>query len=105
MRRAAPVISTTRAGGAAWRGPASPLPASPADEWTERSLIYNAGMNPKPHEPDSLPAPDAAALAQSTALVELIRADIDAAGGWLPFDRYMDRALYAPRLGYYSGGA
>ena len=62
-------------------------------------------MNPKAHEPDSLPAPDAAALAQSTALVELIRADLDAAGGWLPFDRYMDRALYAPRLGYYSGGA
>jgi SAM-dependent MidA family methyltransferase len=62
-------------------------------------------MNPKAHEPDSLPAPDAVALAQSAALVELIRADIDAAGGWLPFDRYMDRALYAPRLGYYSGGA
>jgi SAM-dependent MidA family methyltransferase len=62
-------------------------------------------MNPKAHQSDSLPAPDAAALAQSAALVELIRADIDAAGGWLPFDRYMDRALYAPGLGYYSGGS
>ncbi|CAB3760804.1 class I SAM-dependent methyltransferase [Paraburkholderia humisilvae] len=62
-------------------------------------------MNPKAHQPDSLPAPDAAALAQSAALIELIRADLDAAGGWLPFDRYMDRALYAPHLGYYSGGA
>ncbi|CAB3761970.1 class I SAM-dependent methyltransferase [Paraburkholderia solisilvae] len=62
-------------------------------------------MNPKAHQPDSLPAPDAAALAQSAALVERIRADLDAAGGWLPFDRYMDRALYAPHLGYYSGGA
>jgi SAM-dependent MidA family methyltransferase len=62
-------------------------------------------MNPKAQQPDSLPAPDAAALAQSAALAALIRADLDAAGGWLPFDRYMDRALYAPRLGYYSGGA
>jgi SAM-dependent MidA family methyltransferase len=27
---------------------------------------------------------------------------IDAAGGWLPFDRYMELALYAPELGYYA---
>jgi SAM-dependent MidA family methyltransferase len=30
---------------------------------------------------------------------------IDAAGGWLSFERFMDLALYAPRVGYYSGGA
>ena len=29
---------------------------------------------------------------------------IDAAGGWLPFDRYMALALYAPGLGYYARG-
>ncbi|WP_460900360.1 class I SAM-dependent methyltransferase [Paraburkholderia jirisanensis] len=62
-------------------------------------------MNPKAHEPNSLPAPDAAALAQSEALTAQIRAEIAAAGGWLPFDRYMERALYAPGLGYYSGGS
>jgi SAM-dependent MidA family methyltransferase len=62
-------------------------------------------MNPKAHEPDSLPAPGPSALAQSDALVAEIRAQLDAAGGWLPFDRYMERALYAPGLGYYSGGA
>src|ERR1700761_2784288 len=62
-------------------------------------------MNTNAHQSDSLPAPHAAALAQSAALVERIRADLDAAGGWLPFDRYMDRALYAPGLGYYSGGS
>jgi SAM-dependent MidA family methyltransferase len=62
-------------------------------------------MNPKAHQPDSLPAPDPSALAQSDALVALIRAELDAADGWLPFDRYMERALYAPGLGYYSGGA
>ncbi|MCG3190315.1 MAG: hypothetical protein LKCHEGNO_03023 [Burkholderiaceae bacterium] len=27
---------------------------------------------------------------------------IEAAGGWLPFDRYMALALYAPGLGYYA---
>jgi len=62
-------------------------------------------MNPKAHEPDSLPVPEPRALAQSDALAATIRAEIAAAGGWLPFDRYMERALYAPGLGYYSGGA
>ncbi|MDR5737227.1 MULTISPECIES: SAM-dependent methyltransferase [unclassified Caballeronia] len=62
-------------------------------------------MNPNAQRSDSLPAPGADALAQSEALVHLIRERIAAAGGWLPFDRYMDLALYAPGLGYYSGGA
>jgi SAM-dependent MidA family methyltransferase len=30
---------------------------------------------------------------------------ITAAGGWLSFERYMELALYAPALGYYSAGA
>jgi SAM-dependent MidA family methyltransferase len=51
-----------------------------------------------------LPAPDAAALAQSAQLVSLIADEITAAGGWIPFYRYMQLALYAPGLGYYSGG-
>ncbi|CCD36829.2 COG1565: Uncharacterized conserved protein [Candidatus Paraburkholderia kirkii UZHbot1] len=54
---------------------------------------------------DSLPAPGAEALAQSEALTDLIRGRIAAAGGWLSFDRYMNLALYAPRLGYYGGRA
>ncbi|MET3234038.1 UNVERIFIED_ORG: SAM-dependent MidA family methyltransferase [Burkholderia sp. 1263] len=62
-------------------------------------------MNPKAHQPDSLPAPGPSALAQSEALLARIRAELEAAGGWLPFDRYMELALYAPGLGYYSGGA
>ncbi|MCL2875961.1 MAG: SAM-dependent methyltransferase [Betaproteobacteria bacterium] len=52
-----------------------------------------------------LPAPDADALAQSCKLVSLIKHEIAAAGGWIPFRRYMELALYAPGLGYYSGGA
>ncbi|MGF6722618.1 SAM-dependent MidA family methyltransferase [Paraburkholderia sp. GAS41] len=62
-------------------------------------------MNPKAHQPDSLPAPGPTALGQSEALAEQIRAEIAQAGGWLPFDRYMERALYAPGLGYYGGGS
>ncbi|MBS0581403.1 MAG: SAM-dependent methyltransferase [Proteobacteria bacterium] len=39
------------------------------------------------------------------ALAGLIRAAVQAAGGWLSFERFMDMALYAPGLGYYSAGA
>ncbi len=35
----------------------------------------------------------------------LIAEAIEAAGGWISFERYMDLALYAPGLGYYSAGA
>jgi SAM-dependent MidA family methyltransferase len=38
------------------------------------------------------------------ALGRRIAARIVAAGGWLPFDDFMAEALYAPGLGYYSGG-
>jgi SAM-dependent MidA family methyltransferase len=41
----------------------------------------------------------------SARLAEHIRAEIAAAGGLLPFDRFMDLALYAPGLGYYVAGA
>jgi SAM-dependent MidA family methyltransferase len=34
----------------------------------------------------------------------LIRRQIAASGGWLPFDRFMAAALYAPGLGYYARG-
>ncbi len=33
-----------------------------------------------------------------------IAQEIAAQGGWLPFDRFMALALYAPGLGYYTGG-
>lgn len=52
-----------------------------------------------------LPEPSADALAASRALTEQIHAEIAAAGGWLPFSRYMELALYTPGLGYYSGGS
>jgi SAM-dependent MidA family methyltransferase len=52
-----------------------------------------------------LPEPDPAARGHSARLQSVIRDEIAAAGGRLPFDRYMDLALYAPGLGYYVAGA
>lgn len=53
----------------------------------------------------TLPAPDPDAQAASNALLQLIADEIAAQGGAISFARYMDLALYAPRLGYYSGGS
>ena len=41
----------------------------------------------------------------SEALTALIRGRVAAAGGWLSFERFMELALYAPGLGYYSAGS
>ncbi len=37
--------------------------------------------------------------------MSVIRAQLEAGGGWLSFERYMELALYAPGLGYYSAGS
>jgi SAM-dependent MidA family methyltransferase len=51
----------------------------------------NTGVNPtNPSVPNALPA--------------YVQALIAARGGWLPFDDFMQAALYAPGMGYYSGG-
>jgi SAM-dependent MidA family methyltransferase len=52
-----------------------------------------------------LPEPTLVARAHSVRLAALIGDEIAAAGGLLPFDRFMELALYAPGLGYYSAGA
>ena len=51
-----------------------------------------------------LPEPTAAEKQHSNALLETVRQQIEAAGGWIDFARYMELALYAPGLGYYSAG-
>lgn len=53
----------------------------------------------------NLPQPSPDALEQSGRLVTRLRSLIDAQGGWISFATYMAEALYAPGLGYYSGGA
>jgi SAM-dependent MidA family methyltransferase len=52
-----------------------------------------------------LPAPAPEATVHSTRLAAAIRQTIAAAGGWISFARFMDLALHAPGLGYYSAGA
>ena len=54
---------------------------------------YNAAVQTS--EPASVSAP----------LSRLIRAAIARDGGWLPFDRFMALALYAPGLGYYANAS
>ena len=53
----------------------------------------------------SLPVPDRDALAASHALQHQIAAEIAQQDGAVSFARFMELALYAPDLGYYSGGA
>jgi SAM-dependent MidA family methyltransferase len=52
---------------------------------------YNAAMS-------ATTAPDSVSIRLRTSIEQAI----DAAGGWLPFDRFMSMALYEPGLGYYS---
>ncbi len=53
----------------------------------------------------TLPPASEIALAHSHQVQQTIRNEINSAGGWISFAQYMNRALYAPGLGYYSGGA
>jgi SAM-dependent MidA family methyltransferase len=62
-------------------------------------IHYNTGVMLNLPEP----TPDAATASRS--LQSLIAEDIRRNSGWIPFARYMELALYAPGLGYYSGGA
>lgn len=42
--------------------------------------------------------------ASSAPLARLIAHEITERGGWMRFERFMELALYAPGLGYYTGG-
>jgi SAM-dependent MidA family methyltransferase len=53
----------------------------------------------------SMPAACPEALAHSDLVAARVRDEIEAAGGWIGFDRYMELVLYAPGLGYYAAGA
>ncbi|MDH3916064.1 MAG: SAM-dependent methyltransferase, partial [Chromatiales bacterium] len=54
---------------------------------------------------EPLPRPSAEALAHSDRMRTRIRDAIAARGGAIRFAEFMDLALYAPGLGYYSAGA
>ena len=60
---------------------------------------------PKPDSDTHQQAPSVvAAPLPASPLLELIRDEIRTRGGWMGFERFMELALYAPGLGYYSGG-
>ncbi|MBL3591455.1 MAG: SAM-dependent methyltransferase [gamma proteobacterium endosymbiont of Lamellibrachia anaximandri] len=62
-------------------------------------------QSPHHSSPNSPPSPDAAALAVSEQLERRIRDEMGQTGGAIPFDRFMELALYAPGLGYYVAGS
>jgi SAM-dependent MidA family methyltransferase len=67
----------------------------------------NHDTNFKPHDASQigLSLPDAAAQAYSADLQRMIAEEMTRTGGRLSFARFMELALYAPGLGYYSGGS
>ncbi|MDE1923229.1 MAG: SAM-dependent methyltransferase [Gammaproteobacteria bacterium] len=62
--------------------------------------IYDTGTSSQ-REPE----PGGNEAGHSALVHDHIAAEVRRAGGWISFDRYMDLALYAPGLGYYSAGA
>lgn len=52
-----------------------------------------------------LPSPSADAAAHSRRLAEHIASVVASEGDWIPFSRFMELALYAPGMGYYSAGS
>jgi SAM-dependent MidA family methyltransferase len=65
---------------------------------------YNRSMNERAvrRALAATPAAGAQPASVSTPLQRHLAQAIAAAGGWLPFDRFMALALYAPGLGYYA---
>src|SRR6202012_2729069 len=55
--------------------------------------------------PSILPSLSADEQQHSAAVAARLHAEIAQAGGWLSFERFMELALYAPGLGYYSAGS
>lgn len=60
---------------------------------------------PKDSPLSCAPPPDPEALAHSLELEAHIAREIQESGGHISFARFMDLALYAPGLGYYSAGS
>lgn len=54
---------------------------------------------------NGLPPLTAEEHSHSERLVSAIACEIEARGGWISFERFMEMALYEPGLGYYSAGS
>lgn len=66
---------------------------------------HRADFNTIPNMQLQLPEPSRDAQAASRSLHTLIANTIRHNSGWISFAQFMELALYAPGLGYYSGGA
>jgi SAM-dependent MidA family methyltransferase len=53
----------------------------------------------------SLPTPSAESQQHSQQLSQLVQQIISEAAGWIDFSTFMQLVLYAPSLGYYTGGS
>ena len=59
-----------------------------------------------PHDlPPTLPSPDAQSAAHCEQVTAFIRRQIEDHGGSISFGEFMQHALYAPGLGYYTAGS
>src|SRR5690606_31845887 len=59
-----------------------------------------------PQIPQGLPPLDSASAAHLANVLQHLQAQIQACpGAIMPFDQWMDQALYAPGLGYYAAGS
>src|SRR5687767_13702867 len=103
MRFAAPVTSAHRPSRVACRS--DEVTKAPSSSFCRQGYTIDTRMIPPTTTRAELPVPGDEALQLSAALVAEIRGEIERAGGWLDFARYMELALYAPGLGYYSAGS
>jgi SAM-dependent MidA family methyltransferase len=62
-------------------------------------------MQAKPIPQSLMPEPDPASAAHSKRVAEFLRDKMTEAGGSIGFAEFMQHALYAPGLGYYSSGS
>src|SRR3954452_11971846 len=92
-RFAPPVIKTTL-----------PCKTRPEQALLSRSNLTHMNVTPPVQRPAGLPAPSADAVKHSKALTADIANAVVAAGGWLSLADYIQMALYAPEMGYYSAG-
>jgi len=69
------------------------------------SNSYSEKLYQSAQDSKDLPAPGDLAQQHSEKLISLIKTEIDNNDGAISFKRYMDLALYAPGLGYYTAGS
>ncbi len=68
-------------------------------------LSLHARMRQATTALNSLPVPDTDAATHSERMMLELQQEMDSSGGAITFARFMELALYAPGLGYYSAGS